>query len=258
MRQKIQFWIARLQAHFMRMFGAKTLHISADRAVISFTFDDVPDSALYRGAEILERYGLHGTFYIAGSLVGTQETDRRLIDEDGVRELAERGHEIGCHTYSHKNIATLDQQQLQLDIAENRSFLQRVLGLKGRLPEKLNFAYPYNAVSYPLYKRLARSYRSCRAGENRINRGAVCPQMLYGMEIDQSEGNQERLKREIDAVKAQPGWLIFFTHDISDNPSPYGCTPHNFEQLVQYARDSGCEILTVDQALQHYMTEAPA
>lgn len=239
----------------MRRFGAKTLHISGERPVISFSFDDVPDSALYNGATILEKYGLRGTFYIAGRLAGTLETTRQLINENGIAELAERGHEIGCHTYSHPNIATLNGAQLQNEIDQNHSFLSRILGKHWRAAgSQLNFAYPYNAVSYFAYRRMAKNYRSCRAGENRINRGATCLQMLFGMEIGRPDEDVVQLKAEIDAVKAQPGWLIFFTHDISETPTPYGCTPAAFEKLVQYAVQSGCEILTVNEALDHYIS----
>ena len=253
MKHKIQYWMGRIQAHLMRLLAPKTLHVTTVHPVISFTFDDVPDSTLYYGASILEKYGLRGTFYIAGSLAGTLETTRQLINENGIAELAERGHEIGCHTFSHPNIATLSGAQLQAETDRNRGFLNRVLDKhKTKTGSQLNFAYPYNAVSYFAYRRMAKNYRSCRAGENRINRGATCLQMLFGMEIGRPDEDVTQLKAEIDAVKAQPGWLIFFTHDISETPTPYGCTPAAFEKLVQYAVQSGCEILTVNEALDRY------
>lgn len=253
MKHKIKHFMGRLQAHLMRRFAPKTLHIPAGHPVISFTFDDVPDSALHNGAAILEKHGLRGTFYIAGNMAGTIEPNRQLINEEGIIELADRGHEIGCHTYTHPNVAALNGAQLQNEIEQNRSFLNRLLGRRREMDgSQRNFAYPYNAVSYFAYRRMAKNYRSCRAGENRINRGAISPQMLFGMEIGQPDEEVMQLKAQIDAVKAQPGWLIFFTHDISETPTPYGCTPAAFEKLVQYAVQSGCEILTVNEALNVY------
>lgn len=253
MKHKIKHFMGRLQAHLMRQLAPKTLHIPTAHPVISFSFDDVPDSALHNGAAILEKYGLRGTFYIAGNMAGTLEPNRQLINEEGIIELADRGHEIGCHTYTHPNVAALSGAQLQNEIEQNRSFLNRLLGRRCEMDgSQRNFAYPYNAVSYFAYRRMAKNYRSCRAGENRINRGAVSPQMLFGMEIGQPDEQVSQLKAEIDAVKTQPGWLIFFTHDISETPTPYGCTPAAFEKLVQYAVQSGCEILTVNEALNVY------
>ncbi len=243
----------------MRRLAARTFNVAADKPVVSFTFDDVPDSALHEGAALLEKYGLRGTFYIAGGLAGRVETDRSLIDEQGIRTLAQRGHEVGCHSFAHRNTARLSLAQLQQDIEQNKAFLNRVLGaVQNGQGRRLNFAYPYNAVSYFARACLARNYRSCRAGENRINRGAVSLQMLYGMEIGGPQEQCLQLKQQIDALKAQPGWLIFFTHDVAANPTSYGCTPENFEELIRHTVDSGCTVLTVDEALDYYTQRQPA
>jgi hypothetical protein len=47
----------------------------------------------------------------------------------------------------------------------------------------------------------------------------------------------------------QRGWLIFYNHDIRDNPSDYGCTPSEFESAVRAAARSGTTILTISHAL---------
>ena len=50
-------------------------------------------------------------------------------------------------------------------------------------------------------------------------------------------------------LSTDPGWLIFFTHDISPVPTPYGCTAAAFDRLVRYAVERRCQVLTVDAAL---------
>ncbi len=70
--------------------------------ILSLTFDDVPDSALTEGAAILEAHRVRGTFYIAGGMLAMQMADWRMIDAQGVCELHARGHEIGCHSFSHR------------------------------------------------------------------------------------------------------------------------------------------------------------
>jgi hypothetical protein len=45
------------------------------------------------------------------------------------------------------------------------------------------------------------------------------------------------------------GWLILATHDVSDAPTAYGCTPEFFEAALKYAVDSGAKILPVSEAL---------
>lgn len=265
-KAKLMHWLGRINVRLMRWLTVKKLHIPTDRPVISFTFDDVPESARIHGAAILEQHGLAGTFYIAGGLVGTVEPTRRLITREGVKALAQCGHEIGRHTYSHHNMSITSKAVIAADIAHNEAYLQELLSEfksdadsttkadQAHLPR--NFAYPYNAVSFIARKILAQKYRSCRAGENRINRGAVNPMMLYGMEIGQPEATALMLTNQIDALLRQPGWLIFFTHDISDQPTPYGCTPQTFSHLVDYAVTKGCDILPVNAALDRFAAVA--
>ena len=55
---------------------------------------------------------------------------------------------------------------------------------------------------------------------------------------------------DLIARHVRPGrWLIFYTHDVRDTPSPYGCTPRYFEDAVRIAVDSGARIVTVADAL---------
>jgi hypothetical protein len=46
---------------------------------------------------------------------------------------------------------------------------------------------------------------------------------------------------------ARKSWLIFYTHDVQETPSPWGCTPVLFERIVKAALDSGARILTVGE-----------
>src|SRR4051794_2067392 len=69
--------------------------------MVSFTFDDIPKSAATTGAAILEDHGARGTFYVSGGLVGTKSPDWTVAEPEDVVALHRRGHEIGCHTFSH-------------------------------------------------------------------------------------------------------------------------------------------------------------
>ena len=47
------------------------------------------------------------------------------------------------------------------------------------------------------------------------------------------------------AALAEPAWLILYTHDVRENPSPFGCTPGALERLVDEALAGGAEVVTV-------------
>ncbi|MCA1491271.1 polysaccharide deacetylase family protein [Ensifer sp. NBAIM29] len=217
--------------------------LETDVPLVSFTFDDVPDSALNEGASILERHGVRGTFYIAGGLAGKIEPDRTLITREGCGEILARGHEIGCHTYAHRRIR--DIRRLDDDLDRNAHYLKSV-----GVPEPArNFAFPYNAAWPPARAVMRRRYRTCRGAGEAINRGVVDPLMIKAVEIRQPEQHARDLTRWIDDIADRPGWLVFFTHDIAPRPTPYGCRPETFEHLVRYAVGKGCRVLPVDRAL---------
>jgi hypothetical protein len=55
--------------------------------------------------------------------------------------------------------------------------------------------------------------------------------------IEKARGDFSLIKEQIDRAKAARAWLILSTHDVCDNPSPFGCTPAFFESIVRYVRD---------------------
>jgi peptidoglycan/xylan/chitin deacetylase (PgdA/CDA1 family) len=231
---------ARLTNRLIRATPRQIIQVPTREPIVSFTFDDVPNSALSAGAAILEAHGVHGTFYISGGLEGRVEPDRTLIDAAGCKELAARGHEIGCHTYSHRDLRHVDRSFLAADLARNERYLNTVDPRSGRR----NFAYPYSSGSFSKRAMLADAFRTCRAAGEAINRGTTDPTFLQSVEIRQSDAT-----RWIDALVAAPGWLLFVTHDISPTPTPHGCTARVLEGLVAHAVERGCRVLTVNAAL---------
>ena len=124
--------------------------------IVSFTFDDIPASAL-RGADLLESVGARGTFYIAAGMLGTAGTSGRHADQQEVSELSGRGHEIGCHTYSHARAASCSKSGFAAELDRNRDFLADVVGV---VPK--SFAFPFGSVSTSTKYAARARYSSCR------------------------------------------------------------------------------------------------
>ena len=52
-------------------------------------------------------------------------------------------------------------------------------------------------------------------------------------------------------------WLIFYTHDVRQNPSPYGCTPSLLEKIVSVAAERGFRIAPVGEVSSCLRAAAP-
>ena len=75
------------------------MHLHVDRfrlrnttPMVSFTFDDLPKSAVTTGADLLEAHGARGTFYVSGGMVGLSTPDCAAGDANDVLTLHRRGH----------------------------------------------------------------------------------------------------------------------------------------------------------------------
>jgi glycosyltransferase involved in cell wall biosynthesis/peptidoglycan/xylan/chitin deacetylase (PgdA/CDA1 family) len=229
----------------------KPLLINSQQPLISFTFDDFPQSALLAGGAILNRFGLVGTYYVSLGLQGKREPSGQMFVLRDLATLSEQGHELGSHTYSHCNSWDTETEAFENSVIVNRA------ALSGLFPgaEFKSFSYPIS-LPRPLTKaRIADYFLSCRGGGQTLNVGKADLNQLAAYFLEQSRDNIQAVKDVIDRNRQVCGWLIFATHDISETPSPYGCTPEFFEHVVQYAVSSGARILPVVQALE--VLEAP-
>src|ERR1041385_194185 len=101
----LSFNWARAQAAYhrraSRLLFQRPLAIKTARPLISFSFDDFPKSAWRDGGAILEQSGARGTYYVCLGLLNQDTPTGQICNLSDLKALCERGHELGCHTYSH-------------------------------------------------------------------------------------------------------------------------------------------------------------
>jgi peptidoglycan/xylan/chitin deacetylase (PgdA/CDA1 family) len=214
--------------------------------MVSFTFDDVPKSAATVGAAILEAHDAHGTFYVIGSQIGTSSPLWDMVDDGDVVGLHRRGHEIACHTFSHKRACDLDAQTLRAEIERNQQYL-RSLDASIRIE---NFAYPFGYGSFVRKRQLKTVFKSCRSIVPGINSGTVDLQFLRAMPLIDRRIDRDSIERAFDQAQADNGWLIFYTHDVADQPSPYGCSPALLHAALDAASRRNIPVLNMAEALR--------
>jgi peptidoglycan/xylan/chitin deacetylase (PgdA/CDA1 family) len=229
-----------------RAFGRKHLALGLERPMISITFDDFPVSAWEIGGRILEQHGGRGSYYVSGKLCGTLFEGKPMIDVHRLAEVAAAGHEIGCHTFSHRRLLGAPDREIETEIDANLSFLRTVLPQQ----EIATFAYPYGAVSVAAKRIASRRFGACRGVFAGINAENADFGLLAGVCLEAHVLLRRSVAQWIqDAVRVN-GWLIFLTHDVTDAPSAYGVTPRFLEDVVKSAVAAGCDVLPVRDALK--------
>lgn len=243
--------IDRLANRFARYAPGARADIRLEQPIVSFSFDDAPMTAATHGATILERNGARGTFYLAGSMLGITAHGREFITAEVAASLAARGHELACHTFSHSRLRDLSANALAADLDRNAACLDE---LDGGGAGRRNFAIPYTMVWPPANSGLRARFSTVRGGAHGINSGASDLLNLRSVELRENADYLRRATHYLDAAAAQPGWLIFFTHDVADMPGEFGCKPETLSALVEAAKQRGYRILPVADALRCWQT----
>jgi len=202
--------------------------------VVSFTFDDFPRSAWVNGGAILEQFDKRGTYYAATGLAGTDGDLGKMFALDDLRAAHARGHEIACHTHSHRDCCRASPAEIVAEIERNAAVSAKEL-IDAPLD---NFAYPFGGVSLTAKSTLAGRFASCRGTGRGINRGTADLADLSSISIYSRDFDRGRLCQSVDDAQAASGWVIFYTHDVADVPSPFGCTPAQFQSIVAYAAEN--------------------
>lgn len=236
----------RVSNRLARHFRAAPHRLPAHAPMVSFTFDDAPDSAAGEGAGLLEQHGGRGTFYLAGSLIDRLSDHWRGLTNDAIVRLHRAGHEIACHTFSHQSSARLDEAAMAREIERNRSHFHAIdssIVLE-------NFAYPYGIASVWRKPQLAKAFRSARGILPGVNSDVIDLQFLRASPLVDREIDMAGVDRYFDEAVASGGWLIFYGHDVANAPSPYGCTPHLMRYALEAAGKRDMPIVTVAEALR--------
>jgi peptidoglycan/xylan/chitin deacetylase (PgdA/CDA1 family) len=234
-----------VQRNAARRLFSRSFAVDTPVALVSFTFDDFPRSALTVGGPIMKRFDIKATYYAAFGLMGTTGPSGRIFDVDDLQRLLEQGHEIGCHTFDHYDAWNTSRSAFERSIVRNAEALE-MLAPNVRFR---TFSYPMSPPR-PLNKRSAARHFACsRGGGQTFNAQKADRDYLHAFFLEQARNNLDLVKDVVDRNLKARGWLILATHDVDDRPTPYGCTPDFFERVVQHVVKSGSRILPVADAM---------
>jgi len=214
--------------------------------LVSFTFDDFPRSALTTGGEVLNEFRLRATYYAASGLMDGEGELGCYYRQEDLKDLLAEGHELGSHTHSHVSSRSLPPADFEADVARANALIERFSGTGARP----NFSYPFGEVALASKGRIGRLHASCRTSYYGINYGTIDLNLLRANPLYSSRTRLEEIGRLLEVNVRRLGWLILYTHDVCQRPSPYGCTPDFLRAVLQQGVKSGARILTLSAALE--------
>lgn len=225
---------------------SRKVNIKLDHAIFSFTFDDVPVSAMSNGARILERAGVTGTYYVALGMANAKNGEEDFLNIDDIRALHDRGHDIQCHTYSHINLKQVTANEAFADCSRNTSQLATITGKAGID----HFAYPFGAVTMTGKKMLRKKYLTLRTVDPGLNYGMSDMTHLRTVSLCRIDFDRNQVRDAITKALSCNAWVIFVSHDIKEHPSEWGLSPDDFSWAVDECKKTSGMILNVRQAYE--------
>ncbi|GGL17172.1 Ig-like domain-containing protein [Mangrovihabitans endophyticus] len=222
---------------------------------VSLTYDDGTADQL-AAAQIMERHGMRGTFYINSSRLGASGR----LDLAEVEALQDQGHEIGGHTVTHADLPTLSPNEQARQICDDRvSLLNKGLRVT-------NFAYPYGDENAAVQQVVADcGYNSGRVVGGVISAGscADCPpseQMPPGNpyavrtpdSVKPTTNLEDMENWVLQAEQEGGGWVVIVMHRVCDDCDPYAVTPQKLENFLTWLEPraaDGTVVRTIDQVI---------
>lgn len=202
------------------------LVVHGDRscAMVALTYDagsgaDGAEAIL----DVLRKHGVTATFFLTG----------RWAEQfpDLARRIADEGHEVGNHTYSHPDLTTLPDEEVLQQIADGEEAIRLATGLD---PRPL-FREPYGAFS---------------DHERRLVRQAGYSYSIY-WEVDTLDWTFPGVEATTERIlRAQAGSIVLMHLNVADSAAAS-------DAAIGELRARGYEIVPVSRLLQ-CTTEAEA
>lgn len=240
-----QTLFAKADRFLARYYRPSQMPLNLSQGLVSFTFDDIPDNAALIGAPILEKYGGRGTFYVAGKLCGRSFRHDVFADGQQIKEIAARGHEIGCHTYNHADSQRLSLSEQRGEFARNSSFLSNDCAL----PAPRTHAYPYGSVGLVQKYGASGAFDAARGVRPGLNSGPLDLMQLFAVPLYDHLYSREAVSDMIREAADKKAWLIFYSHDVAEMPSDQGTSSALLDYAAGEVLAAGCDIKTVADAV---------
>lgn len=229
-----------------RKMPVKTARLAGHRPVASVTFDDFPRNAWTLGRPVLERHGVKATYYTAGGFCGRTVDGTEFYGAGDLAEIAAAGHELACHGFGHQPTPELPPDELAADSEKNRQFLRPFLG--GQDPE--SYAFPYGRVSPRTKRFMAPRFSNVRGVHPGVNIGRVDLGQLNTISLEMRCWDPARIEAAIQRVLHARGWLVLYTHDVSDHPTEYGSTPAMLDWALSRVAAARIAVLPMRDAVK--------
>jgi len=219
-----------------------------DRPVVTLTFDDGWEDNTLTALPMLKDYGFKGTFFFATTYLESSPSSGpiNVSGPSAVKAIFNEDHEIGSHSVTHPDLATLNSSQLSYELAHSKEYLESLVG-PGNIK---NFASPYGAYNDAVINAIKSLYRSHRPTDEGYNTYENFDPYRLKVQNMQSAAPLSQFQDWINQTIKDKSWLILVYHRVaSSNLGEWDTLQGDFQKQLDVIKNSGIAVETMDRAL---------
>jgi peptidoglycan/xylan/chitin deacetylase (PgdA/CDA1 family) len=206
-------------------------------------FDDGWRCIYENALPILEEANLKSTHYIISGCLDDEQFPR-YMNVDHIQDLAKRGHEIGCHTVSHKHLTAETTHIIKEEIILSKKYLEKLVG------SVETFAYPFGEYDNRVLDVVKQAgfwgARSIHDGFNEDKTDTLllkCKAVMVKTSISE-------VKKWIDFSQNNNVWLILMFHQIDNEGREWSSRPETLREVVDYVLDTKITTITIGEGVK--------
>lgn len=205
-----------MNARNYQLFGNLTSHVETNNKVVALTFDDGPTKNSDAILSLLDEYQVKATFFLIGKDIEDQPEE--------ARKIAEAGHQIGNHTYSHKRMILKSPFFIKHEIEKTDDLIADIGYTKSIVVRP---PYGKKLIGLPYYL-------------NKHQRETITWNLEPDTFFTQADEKVRYVKENI-----QPGSIILMhpMYDATDNEL------QAIKEILQTLKDEGYTFVTIDELL---------
>jgi peptidoglycan/xylan/chitin deacetylase (PgdA/CDA1 family) len=138
--------------HFRSVFPDQVRPGDDRRRMVILTFDD-GSAGQVRAAEILERHGFRGIFFVIPDRAARR--DPRWLDSAAIARMAAHGHRIAPHGYAHRSMAQVPDE-VDATLRLSRDLIARQ---SAQPPAGADFAFPFGHYTTAVARTIGGEFR---------------------------------------------------------------------------------------------------
>jgi cellulose synthase/poly-beta-1,6-N-acetylglucosamine synthase-like glycosyltransferase/peptidoglycan/xylan/chitin deacetylase (PgdA/CDA1 family) len=196
---------------------------------VVLTFDDGPDANYTpQILDILKKESVKAAFFVIGV---NGEENLPLV-----KRIVQEGHEIGNHTFTHPNMATISTARAQSELSSTRLLIEAATGRSTIL-----YRIPYNADSEPTNDE---ELRPVALGKE--NNYYTIGESIDPLDWQPGITADTILQRVIKKYESNPGKGIILLHDSGGDREE---TVKALPEIIHYFKRKGIQFISLGQLL---------